>query len=335
MNSEYTEENGVFLRKSSKADLQKIDSMVLDIDGVVMDVSSSFRVAISKTTQFYFTRILNWTGKAILVSPAETQFFKLAGGFNNDWELTYIAVLFFLAKREQFNNQNLDFLKNRGKSVKDFTKEIAVQGGGLQGVERLLFSTRKPEQVEKIKENWDKNKIKQIFQEIYGGIDYCKKLYGFKPEFIKQRGLINQEKALLGTEDLRPFYPKIGILTGRTKEEARVALNFAAISNMVTEKAVIVDDGGPTKPDPRILLNLGEILNTGMGIYIGDTIDDFKTVANFRAMEPKEVGKIRFLTGIVIRRESEKEMFLDLGADVVAEEPKQILHVLSRLRKGG
>lgn len=335
MNSEYIEENGVFFRKSSKADLQRIDSIVLDIDGVVMDVRSSFRVAVSRTTQFYFTRILNWTGKAILVSPAETQFFKLAGGFNNDWELTYIAVLFFLAKREQFNNQNLDFLKNRGKSVKDFTKEVAVQGGGLQGAEKLLFSTRKPEQVEKIKENWDKNKIKQIFQEIYGGIDYCKKLYGFKPEFVKQRGLINQEKALLGTEDLRPFYPKIGVLTGRTKEEARVALDFASISNMVVEKAVTVDDGGLTKPDPRILLNLGEILNTGTGIYIGDTVDDFKTVTNFRAMEAKEVGKIKFLAGIVIRRESEKEMFFDLGADVVAEEPRQILQVLSRLRKGG
>lgn len=335
MSVEYEQENGVFLRTSSIPDLEKIDSIILDIDGVILDVTSSFREAISRTAQFFFTKILRWTGKAIVILPVETQFFKQAGGFNNDWELTYVAVLFFLAKSAQFDNQNLDYLKNRGKSVKDFCKEVAVQGGGLDAAQKVLFSTRKQAQVEKITSKWDKAKIKQIFQEIYGGIDYCRTLYGFKPEYIKEKGLINQEVALIKAEDLQAFYPKIGIITGRTVEEARIALDFAALESMISKKAVLVDDGGLTKPDPRILMNLGEILGVGTGIFIGDTVDDLRTVTNYQALKAEKELQTRFLSGLITQKESEKKMFFNLGADIVAENPGQMLDMLSRLRKRG
>ncbi len=330
MSDEYIQfESGIFLRKNSIPGLKKIDSVILDIDGVILDVTSSFRVASSRTTQFYFTNVLNWVGKAILITPQETQLFKLAGGFNNDWELTYAGVLFFLAKSVQFVNNNLDFLKNRGKSVKDFTNEVASQGGGLKAAEKVVFSALKSEQVEKILNLWDKDKIKQIFQEFYGGTDYSKKLYGFEPEFIKEKGLLNQEKVLLDSKNLKPFYSKIGVLTGRTREEADVALEFSSLDNMISKEAIFCDDGGFTKPDPRILLNLGQILNTKVGIYLGDTVDDLRTVANFRGIE----SEMEFFAGIVTRRESERETFFNLEADVVTEDPNQILVAIFNLKQ--
>jgi len=333
----YTEmESGVFLRSDSISELKKVDSIVLDIDGVVLDVTESFRVAISKTTQYYFSGILGWNGKALLVSPAETQYFKRAGGFNNDWELTYAAVLFFLAKSIKFDNYNLDFLKNRGKSVKEFTKEIAAQGGGLKGAEKALLFTLKSEQVQRIKELWDKAKIKRIFQELYAGVDYCKQLYGFNPEYVREQGLLNQEKVLLEADNLKSFSPKIGILTGRTNEEAQIALEFAGLNTMVSPKALIADDGNLTKPDPRILLQIGKSLDTEVGIYIGDTIDDFKTVANLQNMRPEEKKTdLLFLSGIIAGRELDREMFLNLKADIVTDDPNKTLKILSELKKGG
>jgi len=318
------------------SELKKVDSIVLDIDGVVLDVTESFRVAISKTTQYYFSNVLGWNGKALLVSPVETQFFKRAGGFNNDWELTYAAILFFLAKSVKFDNYNLDFLKNRGKSVKEFTKEIAAQGGGLEGAERAVLFALKNEQVQKIKEAWDKAKIKRIFQELYAGVDYCKRLYGFDPEYIREQGLLNQEKVLLEADNLKPFFPRIGVLTGRTKEEAKIALDFAGLNSMVSSEALISDDGNLTKPDPQILLQIGKTLHTEVGIYIGDTIDDFKTVTNFQNMKSEEKKTdLLFLSGIIAGRELDREMFLSLKADIVTDDPNEALMVLSELRKGG
>jgi len=333
----YTEtESGVFLKNDSMSELKKVDSIVLDIDGVVLDVTESFRVAISKTTQYYFSNVLGWNGKALLVSPVETQFFKRAGGFNNDWELTYAAILFFLAKSVKFDNYNLDFLKNRGKSVKEFTKEIAAQGGGLEGAERAVLFALKNEQVQKIKEAWDKAKIKRIFQELYAGVDYCKRLYGFDPEYIREQGLLNQEKVLLEADNLKPFFPRIGVLTGRTKEEAKIALDFAGLNSMVSSEALISDDGNLTKPDPQILLQIGKTLHTEVGIYIGDTIDDFKTVTNFQNMKSEEKKTdLLFLSGIIAGRELDREMFLSLKADIVTDDPNEALMVLSELRKGG
>ena len=335
MTNEYEQRDGVFLRKAAVSDLQRLDGLILDIDGVILDVSSSFRVAISRSTQFYFTQTLGWSGKAILISSAETHFFKEAGGFNNDWELTYAAVLFFLAKSVKFNNQNLDFLKNRGKSVKEFTREIAVRDGGLDVAQQVLLSTLKPDQVQAILQKWDKNKIKQIFQEIYGGVDYCRTLYGFEPEYIKEKGLINEEKALLERADLAAFGPKIGIITGRTKEEAAAALELAGIADRVQHNAVFCDDGGPTKPDPAILLEMKAVLGLKVGIYIGDTIDDFRTVSNYHKLMQGDKKQTRFLSGLIVRREADRQKFLDLGADVVADEPREVLQALSQLRKGG
>jgi len=328
------QETGVFLRRSSIPDLKKTDSVILDIDGVILDVAASFRVAISQTTQFYFTRILRWNGKAILVSPAETQSFKLAGGFNNDWELTYAAVLFFLAKSVQFDNNNLDFLKNRGKSVKDFTKEVATQGGGLKSAEKVIFLSVKQAQADRIAGLWDRAKIKRIFQELYAGTDYCKKLYGFEPQFVQEKGLINQEKVLLDAANLKAFYPKIGVLTGRTSEEADVALDFAALRGMISEDAIFCDDGGLTKPDPKILLDLGRILDTRVGIYLGDTVDDFRTVANFQDAQSNEQSSTRFLSAIITHKESERDIYFGLRADIVAEDPNKVLAAVSELKQG-
>ncbi len=334
MSSEYEQKDSVFLRKDAVSDLRRVDSLVLDIDGVILDVRSSFRVAISQSTQFYFTHILGWTGKAVLISPPETQFFKQAGGFNNDWELTYAAVLFFLAKSAKFDNQNLDFLKNRGKSIKDFTKEVALRGGGLDVAQQVLLSTQKPDQVREILAKWDKNKIKQVFQEIYGGTDYCPVLYGFEPEYVKEKGLINKERPLLETQDLALFTPKIGVITGRTKEEAAAALELAGFVDLIGNEVVLSDDGGLTKPDPRILLEMQKLLAAEVGIYIGDTIDDFMTVSNYQKLAGGK-SQAKFLSGLILPQEFEIQKFFQLGADAVAQEPKQMLNVLSQFRKGG
>ena len=53
--------------------------LIFDIDGVLADVSASYRLAIRKTSKF-FTRAD--------ISFQEIQGYKNKGGFNNDWDLT-------------------------------------------------------------------------------------------------------------------------------------------------------------------------------------------------------------------------------------------------------
>lgn len=53
--------------------------VLFDMDGVLVDVSRSYRLAIKKTVEFFL-------GEEILLS--EIQEYKNRGGYNNDWDLT-------------------------------------------------------------------------------------------------------------------------------------------------------------------------------------------------------------------------------------------------------
>ena len=68
-----------------------VDAVILDVDGVLVDVADSYRRAIVEAVEYVY-------GDSI--RREEVQQFKDAGGFNNDWELTYAAALFVLAQRE-------------------------------------------------------------------------------------------------------------------------------------------------------------------------------------------------------------------------------------------
>lgn len=57
--------------------------LIFDIDGVLVDVSKSYRVAIKQTAE-YFTK-----GK---ISLEEIQEYKSRGGLNNDWDLTEAVI---------------------------------------------------------------------------------------------------------------------------------------------------------------------------------------------------------------------------------------------------
>src|SRR3989344_853460 len=57
--------------------------LIFDIDGVLVDVSNSYRQAIQETCRFF-------TGAS--VSPAEIQSYKNRGDLNNDWDLTEAII---------------------------------------------------------------------------------------------------------------------------------------------------------------------------------------------------------------------------------------------------
>jgi len=69
----------------------QVDAVVLDIDGVLVDVADSYRRAIIESVE----RVCDKT-----IDRDAIQLFKDAGGFNNDWELTDAAALYVLARRE-------------------------------------------------------------------------------------------------------------------------------------------------------------------------------------------------------------------------------------------
>ncbi len=316
-------EDDLFIKSGAEDALKKLDSLILDIDGVILDVSASFRRSISLTTQFYFESYLGWPKGPTLIEPEETDGFKLARGFNNDWELTDAAVLFYLVRSVRLDTKDLREIREDGKPLESFIREVEGLGGGLAAAKKAAGA-----ELKKVEKLWERAKIKQIFQEIYAGVDHCKEIYGFDPAFVFQKGLVNEERVLIDPELIEPFLPKVGVITGRTSKEAALALEMAGLKSMIDPAALIGDDGGARKPDPALLITLGDRFKTGVGVYVGDTRDDLEMVKNFKDLKRDET----FLSCMVSYDLSKAAPFALGGADILATSANAFLDFVTSLK---
>lgn len=329
MNGYVRVEPTVWVKEDELKTLSLVDSLILDIDGVILDVGSSFRVAISQTVQHYFFRLLKFKGDEILLTPSETQLFKLAGGFNNDWDLSAAAILFYLVKAETLSTKDLVVLKEKGQSLEDFTTAVRRAGGGMEGAKEVLFSRLTRDQRLRVEKAWHGKKISQLFQELYGGVDYCERLYGFKPPYNRRKGLINEERVLIKEEALKPFLPKVAILTGRTEMETEVALERASLKGRIPKKQVIFDGGlkeEMKKPRPGALLKLANTLKSKLAVYVGDVLDDLLTVRNANQADLSRL----FLSCVIVSplRREEVSFYQTEKADIISLDVNRALKVI-------
>ena len=327
----YLFQENIVLNKNILDRLSQVDTIVFDIDGVLIDIRESFGKAICQTVQFYFKEILRFQGLQNLINPEEVKYFKMAGGFNNDWDLTSAVILFYLMKARENNLKDIDELKSREPDIKTFTSKMLSLGGGLAKVIELIEKDRVAKK--RIFCLWDKDLITKIFQEIYAGEEHCFNIYGFHPSLIKTEGLIKQERIIIDKKkkDFLQQYFSIGILTGRNRREARIALEILGWDDIISEEKIITADDGLEKPHPQGLKRLSASLKTKLGIYVGDIRDDLVTVKNFN----KEIKKTKFLSAIVLAEGFNLEnklvnFYLNEGVDLLAQDVNCILDWLER-----
>ena len=100
-----------------------IKAIIFDMDGVLADVSSSYREAIKKTAEKYLGRI---------ISDNEIQLFKDEGGFNNDWKLT-----FELIQRNAKLNSKITYEEVKGEFQERY---LGKSNSGLISNEKLILN---------------------------------------------------------------------------------------------------------------------------------------------------------------------------------------------------
>jgi len=341
----------------------KLDILIFDMDGVLIDVSGSYRRTIQKTVQIFFETCLGVKkGKANLVTEEDISFFKSVGGFNNDWDLTSGLLLYMLSisdipptpKQKRFTSvqEILSYLKSKSsksprniskpfkrKHLPAFLKMVKSQGGGLKGVRRALNAS------------WDgwvyqsgeidqENVVKRIFQEVYLGEKFVS-FYHLQPIFYKGQGYYLREKPLIPKEILEALHKKLrmGIASGRPRFEAELALKrfhlLPYFESMVTldecerEEVRIFRSTGKkiklSKPHPySILMTVQEIgISDPSCGYVGDVVDDI--LAAKTAKKKLKIVSIGF-TGGHKNKMIQKGSLKKAGVDLMIENPRELLH---------
>jgi HAD superfamily hydrolase (TIGR01548 family) len=319
----------LFIKQELFKTLPQLDAILLDVDGVILDVSESYRVCIMETAQWYAREILQLEDNAPLLQGEDIEGFKMAGGFNSDWDLTGAAVMFIIAKKVQSKASDTQTVAAHAPGWEYFTSEIKRRGGGLPVAEMIVLEMLTPGQRRDFAHAFKPRLATQVFQEMYGGEDACKDLYGFEPEHIRGDGLYKNEKVLLDVELLKSLSSryKIGLLTGRTKSETKLAMKFAGLQ--IPETRWMTDDDGVKKPDGQALLLLREKVDFKFGVYVGDTMDDLHVVQNYR--ELKGAGKARIISCTALSGpsgEAHRRVFLEAGTEIAAPDLNTFLQFL-------
>jgi HAD superfamily hydrolase (TIGR01548 family) len=254
------------------------DTVVFDVDGVLVDVADSYRRAIVESVE----RVHGDT-----LAREQVQEFKNAGGFNNDWTVTYAVALYVLADREGL-----------GRSVTTFTDTVAASGGGLEAAEAVAADLLAPDARERVYDEWDRDRLRAVFQQLYLGDDLYRELEDGEPPLTEsQRGFINDEPVLLEPETLTELEGyELGVVTGRPRAEAAIALDRVGL-DLPDERVYAMEDG-PGKPEPDALVEVAEAADAESVVFVGDTLDDIETATNATEADPdREYHGVGVLTG--------------------------------------
>ncbi|MBW2975578.1 HAD family hydrolase [Candidatus Woesearchaeota archaeon] len=218
-----------------------IKAVIFDIDGVLIDVSSSYRLAIKKTAEFFLGKILSM--------------------------------------------EDVEAVKNRGINDDHDAAEILItENGG----------------------DFRKKVIVKKFQEYYLGRN--------------MEGFVRNEKCLIKEDTLKKLKGyKLGIFTGRPKEEAFYGLKRFKIDKYFDAVAVM-EDVKEGKPSPEGILKLAKEFKAGNKeiIYVGDNLSDLRCAKNagvgFIGVIPPNVNG-DYLNGL----------FKSEGAEIVIKDVNEII----------
>jgi phosphoglycolate phosphatase-like HAD superfamily hydrolase len=281
--------------------------IVFDMDGVLIDVSGSYRETVARTAALFLKPA---RGADRLPDPlfplSDLAHVKQGGGLNNDWDLT-CRVLELL-----FSRIGIPAFRRREGAWR--TYESVISRCDVSLLSRLLtagqrplseLAQERPPAVDFVRllytgDVGSGNVIKQMFQEIYLGRTLFESTYATAPRVHTGGGLIDREALLVdpGLIERLAADHRLAIATGRPAAEAAYPLNRFAIrrffetiytlDDCLREEARLLAANGRrvnlSKPDPFMLDAIAsQIPGVRRRWYVGDMPDDMIAAARSRA----------------------------------------------------
>ncbi len=323
---------GIFATNRAVMQAEVADAVIFDMDGVLIDVHSSYPMVICQAVTHYLKEV-GFKGESLACTPQQTAYFKAAGGFNNDWALAQGMALVFLVRAVMAGSQDYSLLQKTSPDILTLSHAIAQQGGGLRGLGRALEGLVDEKDFEMISRQWDKERITRLAMEYYAG-DECPQIFGIHNDTVKGAGFMTHERPLVSREDLLKTPFRYGLYTGRNRGETQAAMRNADLDGLWDDEAMITEDRGIHKPDPAGLTEIAKTLSPRLMIYAGDNLDDWQAQARYEAERSLDDPPCLFC-GILGGSPGPLaySLFLDRGVDFMAQSVRQLLNWLTFRRQ--
>lgn len=285
--------------------------ITFDMDGVLVDVSQSYRETVRQTARLFLTAAKG--GDHLpdpLFSLSELATVKQGGGLNNDWDLTHRVIQLLYC---QIDGDEKDLVGggNHWEEYRDtlsrwdVSRLIKMLDSNDKPLSRLMESEAIPDNrfVARMFQGdvGTGNIIKQIFQEVYLGPALFEDTYGMPPLMHKKMGLNHKEKLIIPEHIIINLskHHWLSIATGRPRAEAIYPLkrfhlqpyfkhvltldDCLAAEKLAAEKK----DENPSfsKPHPFMLDTISQMMGPTVEkrFYVGDMPDDMIAASRSKA----------------------------------------------------
>lgn len=313
--------DGIYIDDSVLKTLEKSDGIIFDCDGVLIDITKSYDQTIIKTTNYVLEHVVRITD----VIPVDSKIidgFKSTGGFNDEVDLTYAAILSIFAAKKLEKNQH------------DFVLEVIhnSDSSGILSVEAYLEKIADISQIRKKLSYPGTHRdsiLYKIFDQIFYGPDLYKKLFNQPSKFLEP-GLIENDVVIFDNSLARKlkskFSSKISIVTGRGKESVRFSLQKLLCEFDLKNSAFLEDEPRRmAKPNPESLLRSITGMNCKNTVYVGDSMEDL-----IMAKKATQLGHHTTFCGVIGTSKEPKqklELFELNGAKLVLDS----IHLLPKV----
>ena len=252
-------------------DPTKFDSIIFDCDGVLVDITNSYDQTIVKTTK-YVLETLAKINDSIQIDFKIIDGFKSTGGFNDEVDLTYAAILSIVAakklKKDQTEFINLVINNSDSTGIKSVETFIKNQVDISEIIEQLSYPGSHKDNI-----------LYQIFDQLFYGPELYSKLFKNISKF-SEPGLIENDVVIFNNDLAdklgNKFHNQISMVTGRGKESVKYSLKNL-LDKFDLQNSMFLEDEPRelAKPNPQSLVNSITGMNSKSCLYVGDSMEDF------------------------------------------------------------
>ena len=315
--------DGIYLDRSTENIFDQVDAIIFDCDGVLIDITRSYDLTIVKTTKYVLETFVNITN-SIEIDFKIIDGFKSTGGFNDEVDLTYAAIISIVAAQKLEQDQTnfiFDVIKNADSS-------------GIESVEKFIETKVDISNIKKklsYPGTHKENQLYQIFDQLFYGSELYAKLFKKQSKFPGP-GLIEQDKIILSEQLMKlfknKFKSKISMVTGRGRDSVRYSLKKLLDDFNLKNSTFLEDEPRElAKPNPQSLLNSINGMKCKFPLYVGDSMEDFIMVKRVVSSGTRAV--FCGIIGTSKNPQEKLELFDQNGAVMVLKSIDQLPKVLN------
>ena len=248
-----------------------LDSIIFDCDGVLVDITNSYDQTIIKTAKYVLETIAK-INDSIQIDFKIIDGFKSTGGFNDEVDLTYAAILSIVAakklKKDQTEFINLVINNSDSTGIKSVETFIKNQVDISEIIEQLSYPGSHKDNI-----------LYQIFDQLFYGPELYSKLFKNTSKF-SESGLIENDVVIFNNDLAdkleNKFHKQISMVTGRGKESVKYSLKNL-LEKFDLQNSMFLEDEPRelAKPNPKSLVNSIAGMNSESCLYVGDSMEDF------------------------------------------------------------